>query len=324
MNIINGRLIADKIKDQIAKEVFDLCANSTNPELNVRRPSLAILLIGNRPDCELYVSLKEKAAKGVGIDTSLYKFNETADEAQILETIKFLNTDETTDGILVQLPLPNHIDTDKIIETINPHKDVDGFHPANLEKIENNRHSQECNESGIQTDNKASEIKIPARASLPNGNLFGRNDEIISPVFQSVLVCLDDIKFTLKDKSVAIVAKPSIFTQSLDKLLENFGAKVLLFKPEEVGAKTASADLLISAVGQADLINADDIKTDAVLIDIGISQDETGKTCGDVNAESVSAKASALTPVPGGIGPLTIAFALKNTLEFYKTLIPKS
>ena len=294
MNLINGRLLAEKIKDNIAEEIFDLCANPASPKLCSRRPGLAIIIVGSRPDSELYVSLKEKNAKTVGIDTSLYKFSENDSETEILDAINFLNTDETIDGILVQLPLPDNFNTDKIINSINPEKDIDGFHPENIKKL-------------IDQKLEIGNWKFP-----------------VSPVFQSILACLQEINFNLKNKQVAIVAKPGIFTQSLDKLFENFGAKVLSFEPKDVGPKTATADLLISAVGQADLINHDDIKQDAVLIDIGISQDETGKTCGDINAESVAGKASWLTPVPGGIGPMTIAFALKNTLSFYKDRNTKS
>jgi methylenetetrahydrofolate dehydrogenase (NADP+)/methenyltetrahydrofolate cyclohydrolase len=326
MNLINGRLLADKIKDTVAKEVFDLCANPANKELLARRPSLALLLVGERPDSQLYVNLKDKAAKEVGIDTNLYKFDDGVAEAEILDTIKFLNADETIDGILIQLPLPEHLDTDKIIETINPEKDVDGFHPDNIKKLET------C---------------LPADAGRGQGNLKLETCAVISPVFQSVLACLVEAKFDLTDKNVAIVAKPGIFIDSLDKLLEHLGAQVALVEPSEVGAKTATADLLITAigspsakatgdkastteadliitaVGQADLITGEDIKDGAVLIDIGICKDETGKTCGDVDATSVQDKAGWLTPVPGGIGPMTIAFALKNTLEFFKKNLKK-
>ena len=135
MNLINGRLIADKIKDAVAKEVFDLCANPANAKPCERRPSLAIILVGEQADSTLYVNLKQKIAGTVGIDTHLYKFAEAVTETEILDTINFLNTDETVDGILVQLPLPEHLDTDKIIKTINPDKDVDGFHPDNTKKL---------------------------------------------------------------------------------------------------------------------------------------------------------------------------------------------
>jgi len=280
MNIINGKLLADKIKDTVAKEVFDLCANPASAKLCERRPSLAIILVGAQADSTLYVNLKQKIASTVGIDTHLYKFEEVVTETEILDTIKFLNTNDTVDGILIQLPLPEHLDTDKIISSISPDKDVDGFTTASLDKL--------------------------------------TKDEVISPVFQSVLACLAEAKFDLTNKQVVIVAKPGIFTDSLDKLLEHLGATVTSINPKEVGEKTNTADLLITAVGQADLINGDDIKDGAVIIDIGISQNETGKTCGDVDEASVTNKASWLTPVPGGIGPMTIAFALKNTLEFFK------
>lgn len=275
MNLINGRLLAEKIKDAVAKEVFDLCANA-----DTRRPSLALLLVGERPDSQLYVNLKDKAAKSVGIDTNLYRFSDLDQEQDLVDTINFLNNDTTVDGILIQLPLPDNFNTDKIVSLINPDKDVDGFSSASLKKL--------------------------------------NQGEVISPVFQSVLACLQEAKFDLQNKTVAIVAKPGIFTDSLDKLLEHLGAKVTSVAPNEVGAKTATADLLITAVGQADKICGDDIKDGAVLIDIGISKNETGKTCGDIDEASIANKASWLTPVPGGIGPMTIAFALKNTLDFFK------
>jgi methylenetetrahydrofolate dehydrogenase (NADP+)/methenyltetrahydrofolate cyclohydrolase len=281
MNLIDGRTLANRIKDDVAKEVFGLCIQA-----NTRRPSLAIVLVGERPDSQLYVNLKDKAAKGVGIDTNLYKFDDSVAEAKILDTINFLNADDTVDGILVQLPLPENLDTDKIVNTIAANKDVDGFAAASVAKL--------------------------------------TKGEVISPVFQSVLACLEEAKFDLRNKSVAIVAKPGIFIDSLDKLLEYLGAQVTSVGPNEIGTKTATADLLISAVGSPHLIKAEHIKADAILIDIGISQNEAGKTCGDVDAESVKDKATWLTPVPGGIGPLTIAFALKNTLAFYKARNHKS
>jgi len=287
MNLINGKLLAEKIKDGIAKEVFNLCANPANSQLCERRPSLAIILVGAQADSELYVNLKQKTAGTVGIDTHLYKFTDTVAETEIIDTINFLNSDDMVDGILIQLPLPAHLDTDKIVATLSPDKDVDGFHPANIEKIKT------CH------------------------SLLVADHCVVSPVFQSVLACLAEIKFDLKDKTVAIVAKPGIFTDSLDKLLACLGAEVKNLSPEQINA-AVNADLIISAVGQPRFIKAEHIKPDAVLIDIGISQDEEDKTCGDVDAESVEDKAAWLTPVPGGIGPMTIAFALKNTLVFYK------
>lgn len=318
MNLINGRLIADKIKDTVAKEVFDLCANPASTKLCERRPSLAIILVGAQADSTLYVNLKQKIAGTVGIDTHLYKFEEAVTETEILDTINFLNTDDTVDGILIQLPLPENLDTDKIVSTISPGKDVDGFHPNNIEKLKT------CN-LNLETC-----------------------DSVVSPVFQSVLACLQEINFDCANKQAVIVAKPGIFTDSLDKLLEHLGATVTSIDPKEVGTKaseadllitavgsssakatedkasTTEADLIITAVGQADLITGDDIKDGAVIIDIGISQNETGKTCGDVDEASVATKASWLTPVPGGIGPMTIAFALKNTLDFFKLKNSKS
>ncbi len=288
MKLINCRGLADKIKDNIAQEIFDLCANTETGHPLFRRPSLAIILIGSLSDSTLYVKLKQKTATTVGVDTHLYKFTEDANQQEVLDTLNFLNNDDTIDGILVQLPLPAQLDTDKIIATISPTKDVDGFHPDNIKKL------------------------LTSNFQLPISNFP------VSPVFQSILACLEEVNFDLNHQQVVIVAKPGIFTNSLDELLESLGAKVVAVEPNNLGVSPSEADLLITAVGQANLINEDNVKNGAVIIDVGISKNKLGQTCGDVNADNVATKASWLTPVPGGIGPMTVAFALKNTLDFFK------
>lgn len=268
MAIIDGRLLAAQIKDEIAAEIFSW----KGP-----RPNLAIVLASDREDSKLYVSLKEKEAKSVGIDTNLYLLNpELASEEEFLEVIKFLNNDETVDGILVQLPLPEKYNTDKIISALDPQKDVDGFHP-----------------------------KHP--------------DYILSPVFASVLQIVNDLKYELSGKNVLIVHNSDVFGLSLKDILEARGAQVNLAHADDsdLTDKAIRADVLISAIGRPKFITGDMIKKDALVIDVGISKID-GKVYGDVDFEEAKDRAAFITPVPGGIGPMTIAMLFRNTLTIYK------
>jgi methylenetetrahydrofolate dehydrogenase (NADP+)/methenyltetrahydrofolate cyclohydrolase len=280
MQIIDGKKIADKIKDEIVAEIL-LCNhdNVCAPE----RPMLAIILVGDRPDSELYVSLKEREAKKVGVDTTLYKFSASTPPSELEETIKFLNTDEDTDGILLQLPLPDNFNTDKLIALMNPAKDADRFHPENIKR------------------------------------LMAGDEEFLPPVCQVILEILEDIKYDPVGKSAGVIANSEIFGQALAKILELHGALTKIFSSsdEDLAEQTAKADILITAVGQPGLITEKFVKKDAVIIDIGISK-EGKKVLGDVNFESVKDKAGYLTPVPGGVGPITIAAALRNVVELYK------
>ncbi|HTX86842.1 MAG TPA: bifunctional 5,10-methylenetetrahydrofolate dehydrogenase/5,10-methenyltetrahydrofolate cyclohydrolase [Candidatus Nanoarchaeia archaeon] len=280
MIIIDGKKIADKIKDEIVAEILlcnhnDLCAP--------KRPMLAIILVGERPDSRLYVSLKEKEAKKVGVDTTLYKLPANAPEKELEEMIKFLNADAATDGILLQLPLPDNFNADKIVALMNPAKDIDRFQPENLKK------------------------------------LMAGDEELLPPVCQVILEVLEEIKFNPEGKSACLVANSEIFGLSLAKILELHGALTKIVTPldEDLAEQTVKADILVTAVGQPGLITGEMVKKDAVIIDIGISK-EDNKVRGDVNAESVKDRAGYLTPVPGGVGPITIAAALKNTVEIWK------
>lgn len=281
--IIDGRALAEKIKDEIVKEVEAICHIASLH--NGPRPNLAIILVGSREDSELYVSLKEKEAKKVGIDTHLYKLTENANEAEILEVINYLNNDDSVDGILIQLPLPASINTDKIIKAMNPEKDVDGFHPDNL--------------------------KI----------LLGSCDheQAVPPVIKVILEILASVNFDLAGKEVCVVANSDIFGISMAKVLQCKGAKVSVAKADDdnLSEKTKEADVLITAVGQPRLIKKEMVKKDAVVIDIGITK-KGKEVCGDVDFEDVKDKVGYITPVPGGVGPLTIAMAFRNVLELYK------
>lgn len=276
MQIIDGKAIAEKIKDEVVKEIINLKG---------ARPNLAIILAGEREDSKLYVSLKEKEAKKVGIDTHLYKCPENISDSELLDTINFLNNDNSIDAILVQLPLPEHLDTDGIILAIDPAKDVDGFHPDNLVKL-------------FKADEK---------------------DKIIPPVYEVVFEIIKSIDYDVQGKRACIIANSEMFGRGLAKIFNIKGALAEAIKIDDKNLKnkSASADILISAVGRPHYIKKDMIKKDAVLIDIGICKKDD-KTCGDVDFEDVKDKAGFLTPVPGGVGPMTIAMAFKNTLELYK------
>ncbi len=283
MKIIDGKKLAEKIKDNIVKDIIKI--NDGRAELPLIRPNLAIILIGEREDSRIYVSRKEQAAKEVGIDTHLYKCSEAISEGELLETIRCLNEDETIDAILVQLPLPEKIDTDTIILSVDPVKDVDGFHPDNLEKL-----LKGCDFKGF-----------------------------MPPVFATVLEMLKSIDFEIRDKQVCIISNSDIFGKSLAHILKCGGAKVEVLGPEDKNLvkKTVRADVLITAVGKPRFIKKEMIKDQAVIIDVGITKEED-KVSGDVDFENVKEKAGYITPVPGGVGPMTIALALKNTLEIYK------
>ncbi|MBI4779158.1 bifunctional 5,10-methylenetetrahydrofolate dehydrogenase/5,10-methenyltetrahydrofolate cyclohydrolase [Candidatus Falkowbacteria bacterium] len=279
--IIDGKKLAEKIKDGIVKEIVGGSKNV----YNIARPNLAIILIGERPDSELYVNLKEREAKKVGIDTHLYKCPENTSELEILEMIKCLNEDKMIDAILVQLPLPEQIDADTIIMALDPAKDVDGFHPDNLEKLLKN-------------------------CDAP---------DLMPPVLATVLEMLNDINYKIKNKQVCIISNSDIFGYALAHVLDCQGAKVETIKANDknLAEKTNRADVLITAVGKPKLIKKDMVKQGAVVIDIGIAKQD-GQAVGDVDFNGVKGKAGYITPVPGGVGPMTIAMALKNTLEIYK------
>jgi methylenetetrahydrofolate dehydrogenase (NADP+)/methenyltetrahydrofolate cyclohydrolase len=273
---INGQKLAEQIKDRIVKEIV---------KLGGKRPNLAIVLIGERDDSDLYVKLKEREAKKVGVDTHLYKCPESITQKEILNILDTLNHDPVINGILVQLPINKKFNTDEIIKAINPNKDVDRFHPENLKKLFKKGHEH----------------------------------DIISPVFSSILESLKSIHCQLKDSSVCVICNSDIFGKNLKKMLDYFNAKTIVthLSDKNYIEKTKQADILITALGSPKIIKRDMIKKEAILIDIGITK-QGKKVLGDVDFESVKNKASFITPVPGGIGPLTIAMVLKNTLELYQ------
>ena len=272
MNIIDGRKLAEKVKDKIAVEVFEITKSGAP------HPSLAIILVGSRPDSQLYVSLKEREAKKLGIDTHLYEMEESVSEDEIIETIKFLNNDEEVDSILVQLPLPDHIDTDKVMSALDPKKDADGF-------------------------------------------LDNHPDNVISPVLASVKMMLDDTKIKPQELSAGALYNSEVFGEALKKLLADYGFKkvygITARDAAEVSKISETVDVLVTAIGAPFFIKGDMIKKDSVIIDIGTTQ-VGDKVCGDVDFDNVKDVAAFVSPVPGGVGPMTIAFLFQNVLNIYK------
>jgi methylenetetrahydrofolate dehydrogenase (NADP+)/methenyltetrahydrofolate cyclohydrolase len=256
---IDGQKIAEKIKDKVAKEIL---------KFNGPRPNLAIILVGEREDSKIYVGLKEREGKKVGVDTHLYKMDEDITEAELSRTIDFLNKDAMIDGILVQLPLPDKFNTDKIIAAVDSKKDADGFHP-------------DC------------------------------PDYIVSPVLAAIKACLEDINFDVAGKTACVLNNSDVFGLGVKEMLEKLGMKVnLKDNPEQ-------ADLLVTALGEPEKIKASMIKKDAVIIDIGITK-VGDQVLGDVDFKDIKDKAAFITPVPGGIGPMTVAFLFRNVLEIFK------
>ncbi len=275
MKIINGKKIAEKIKDDLALSVFESLKNKT------RHPGLAIILVGDRDDSKLYISLKEKAAKEVGVDTNLYLIDKDENEENIIKTIEFLNQDESVDGILVQLPLPANFNTDRIIRTINAEKDVDGFSSGDKKKF-------------------------------------------FSPVVLALRYSLENCKQKLKGEKAFLFYNSEIFKNEIKDFLEQEGlefsgisAKELAEKNEtelsELYNKVKANKIVVSAMGQAEFVDKKFLSDGMILLDIGISKKD-GKVLGDIKREDTEKLEGYFTPVPGGIGPMTVACLLKNVV----------
>lgn len=275
--IINGKEISLKIKDKIKEDITLIKKNKKII------PKLVVIVIGENPSSRTYVKNKQKACDYVGMKSEIISFKETIEEKILLEKIEKLNNDNLVDGILVQLPLPKHISTQIVISTISPNKDVDGFHPENISKLF-------LGEKGF----------IPC---TPKG----------------VVTLLDYINYDLTGKNVVIVGRSNIVGKPLSLLCLQRNATVTIAhsKSENLKEICKKADVLITAIGKVKFFNSEYIKEDAIVIDVGINRDENNKLCGDVDFEDVYEKALAITPVPGGVGPMTIASLLSNTMISY-------
>ncbi len=271
--IIDGRLIAKNIESSISEKVIKLKKNGIVP-------SIAVILVGDNPASEVYVRNKDIAAKRCGILSKKDIYPASLTEKELLNKIDELNNDPLIHGILVQLPLPPHIDEKKIMEAINPSKDVDGFHPLNV------------------------------------GKIFTENAAFYPCTPYGILKMLDFYDISVKGKNCVVIGQSNIVGKPLSIMLMNRHATVssLNIFTKDVKSIASKADVLISATGKAHLIDEEYIKDGAVVIDVGISN-INGKLCGDVNFEKVVNKVSKITPVPGGVGPLTVAVLMENTVK---------
>ena len=278
--IIDGKEIAGRLRETIAADVAEVKKQGTTP-------GLAVVLVGDDPASRVYVSMKEKACAQAGIFSDEHKLPAGTTEAQLLALIGELNRDPRIDGILVQLPLPDHIDEGKVLEAISPAKDVDGFHPYNVGR-------------------------------LVTGN----------PLFQpctpyGVMKMLDAIGVDLSGKEVVVVGRSNIVGKpvALMCLARHATVTVCHSRTRDLPAKVRAADVVIAAVGRPEMIKGDWIKEGAVVIDVGVNRVGDKKLVGDVEFEAARQRASAITPVPGGVGPMTITMLLYNTVESAKRRI---
>lgn len=273
-NIIDGKLISNKIKENIRDKTLQL-----NKDRGVI-PGLTVILVGDDPASQIYVRNKERACISVGMNSNIIRYDSNISEQQLLEAIFELNRDESVHGILVQLPLPSHINSQTVINAIDPNKDVDGFHPINVGKLSiGERTLEPCTAKGIITLIEKTGIEIGGK----NAVVVGRSN---------------------------IVGKPT----ALMLLHRDATVTICHSKTENLATMTKEADILIAAIGRPEFIDGSYIKDGAVVIDVGTSRVDN-KLYGDVKFNEAMEKASWITPVPGGVGPMTIAMLLENTLE---------
>jgi len=273
-SIIDGNKIAQDIRNEVRKSAILL------KEQKGIIPGLAVVLVGEDPASQVYVGRKAKACAEVGFLSREYRLPADTSEAGLLEIITELNQDQLIHGILVQLPLPKNISTDKIIAAIDPHKDVDGFHPYNV------------------------------------GGLVIGSPLFVSCTPQGIMELIARTGIDLKGKEAVVVGRSNIVGKPMALLLLAQHATVTIChsRTRDLPAVTRRADILIAAVGKANMIKADMVKDGAIVIDVGMNRLENGKLVGDVDFDEVSPKASFITPVPGGVGPMTIAMLMKNTI----------
>ena len=277
MILIDGKKIAAELREELKQEVSEL-------KIRYKKvPGLTVILIGDMTPSQIYVRNKEKSANEVGLKSEVIKYPEAVGEKIILDKIKELNKDGTVSGILVQLPLPKHIDKQKVIETISPSKDVDGLHPMNVGNLS----------SGYQ-------------GSIP-----------CTPLGCYLLI--KKIEPNLTGKKAVMIGRSNLNGKAMAQLLlqEDCTVTITHSKTKDLRAECLEADIIVAAVGIPELVKGDWIKKDAIVIDVGINKTDKG-IVGDVDFNEVSKNAKALTPVPGGVGPMTIACLLKNTIDCFK------
>jgi len=275
--IIDGKKISAVLREKLKEKVSKL--KSTYNAV----PGLTVILIGENPPSKIYVKNKEKSAIEVGINSEVIRYQDNVEEKVVLNKIKELNENDKVSGILVQLPLPKHIDKRKVIETINPNKDVDGLHPMNV------------------------------------GNLSSGYDSMVPCTPLGCYLLIKDVEKDLNGKHAVVIGRSNLNGKPMTQLLlkENCTLTITHSKTKDLKAECARADIIIAAVGRPKLVKADWVKKDAIVIDVGINKTDSGLV-GDVDFDGVSKVAKAITPVPGGVGPMTIACLLSNTVECFE------
>lgn len=272
--LIDGRQIGASIREEIKARVENLKKKGCVP-------GLAVIVVGDDPASHTYVKNKQKSSIEVGMKSELIQLPSTVTESELLKQVHTLNTDDSIHGILVQLPLPDHIDENRVILAIDPTKDVDGFHPENVGKMMiGQRTFLPCTPYGI--------IKLLERTNTP-----------------------------IQGQHAVVIGRSNIVGKPMGQLLLQRDATVTYChsRTKDLKEHTKRADILIVAIGAAKMIDASYVKEGAVVIDVGMNRDENGQLCGDVDFDSVQKASSAITPVPGGVGPMTITMLLKNTLQ---------
>ena len=277
MILIDGKKAAAELREELKQEVAELKTKYN------KVPGLTVILIGDMAPSQIYVRNKEKSANEVGLKSEVIRYPDSVEEKTVLEKIEELNNDETVSGILVQLPLPKHIDKQKVIETITPSKDVDGFHPMNV------------------------------------GNLSSGYESSVPCTPLGCYLMIKKIEPNLSGKKAVVVGRSNLNGKPMTQLLlkENCTVTITHSRTKDLKAECLEADIIVAAVGIPELVRGDWVKKDAIVIDVGINKTENG-IAGDVAFDEVSKVAKALTPVPGGVGPMTIACLLKNTVECFK------
>ena len=275
--IIDGKKEAQILREEIKKEIISI-RNKIN-----KVPGLAVILVGDFAPSLIYVKNKEKKSKEVGINSKVFKYSKDVTEEEILKKIKELNDDEDVSGILVQLPLPNQIKKEKVINSIDPSKDVDGFNPINV------------------------------------GNLASGYNGIVPCTPMGCLLLLKKIEKNLSGKHAVIIGRSNLNGKPMAQLLlkESCTVTITHSKTKNLKEECSKADILVASVGSANLVKKNWVKDGSIIIDVGINK-QGDKIVGDVSFEEVKDKVKAITPVPGGVGPMTIACLLKNTLECFK------
>jgi len=272
-NIIDGKAVSAQVKENIRQEVEQLKAKGVEI-------GLAVVIVGDDPASQVYVRNKEKACETVGFNSFKYALPAETTEEELLALVDKLNNDDRVDGILVQLPLPKHLNDKIIIDNIRPDKDVDAFHPVNVGKIMIGDYSfLPCTPAGVMELIDSTGVEVAGKECV----VIGRSN---------------------------IVGKP----QAMLLLHRSGTVTVCHSKTQNLKEVCSRADILVAAVGRAKMVTSDYIKEGAVVIDVGMNRDENGKLCGDVDFEDCKEKAGYITPVPGGVGPMTIAMLMKNTL----------